>query len=140
MTFLSLENISKKFGPLTALDSFSVSIEKGEIFGILGPSGCGKTTALRVIAGLERPASGQVLFDGNDITRMPAEKRAFGMVFQEYALFPHLSVYENAAFGLRSRSIAENEIKEKVRRTLSLVKLPKHGDRGVNELSGGEQQ
>lgn len=140
MTLLSLENIGKKFGDVTALAEFSVAINRGEIFGILGPSGSGKTTALRVIAGLEQPDGGKVVFEDQDVTKLAAERRGFGLVFQEYALFPHLSVFENAAFGLRSRQVAEPEIKEKVARALELVQLPGHSERNVNELSGGEQQ
>jgi ABC-type Fe3+/spermidine/putrescine transport system ATPase subunit len=140
MTLLSLESITKNFDSVRALDAFSLEVERGEIFGILGPSGCGKTTALRIVAGLEEPDSGRVLFDGVEITKLPAEKRGFGIVFQDYALFPNMSVFENTAFGLRSRSVAAAEINERVERVLRMVKLPDHHQRGVTELSGGEQQ
>jgi iron(III) transport system ATP-binding protein len=126
-------------------------VESGEFFGLLGPSGCGKTTTLRIIAGLESPDAGAVEFAGRDITNLPPEHRGFGMVFQNYALFPHLNVFENVAFGLRARGshvrtgsgsdrVNPGEIKAKVQRALELVQLPGFDTRRVDELSGGQQQ
>src|SRR6266498_5811191 len=103
MPLLSLENITKSFDSTEAVAGISLEVERGEFFGLLGPSGCGKTTTLRIIAGLEKPDSGVVNFDGQDITNLSPERRGFGMVFQNYALFPHLNVFENVAFGLRAR-------------------------------------
>ena len=103
MSLLSLQNISKRFGATAAVDDVSLAVAGGEFFGLLGPSGCGKTTTLRIIAGLESTDSGRVEFAGHEITNLPPERRGFGMVFQNYALFPHLNVFENVAFGLRAR-------------------------------------
>src|SRR6266850_5295475 len=110
---LSLKNISKSFGSTRAVTDVSLDVEQGEFFGLLGPSGCGKTTTLRMIAGLEKPDSGTIEFEASDITNLPAERRGFGMVFQNYALFPHLNVFENVAFGLRARHRPSAEIKER---------------------------
>jgi iron(III) transport system ATP-binding protein len=151
MPLLSLNNISKRFGATNAVDDVSISVERGEFFGLLGASGCGKTTTLRVIAGLETPDSGAVEFDGREVTNLPAEQRGFGMVFQNYALFPHLNVFENVAFGLRARGSRgtsptvregslQQEIKAQVHRALDLVQLPGFDARRVDELSGGQQQ
>ena len=140
MPFLSLEHISKRYGSTAAVADVSLAVERGEFFGLLGPSGCGKTTTLRVIAGLETPDAGRIIFDGSDITNLSPEKRGFGMVFQNYALFPHLNVFENVAFGLRARRRPKNEIEEKVKEALSLVQLPGYEKRRVDELSGGQQQ
>src|SRR6266850_1600122 len=137
---LSLENISKSFGSTRAVTDVSLDVEHGEFFGLLGPSGCGKTTTLRVIAGLEQPDSGTLEFEGQDITSLPAERRGFGMVFQNYALFPHLNVLENVAFGLRARHKPKPEIIERVKSALELVQLPGYEKRRVDELSGGQQQ
>src|SRR6267142_4104653 len=137
---LSLKNISKSFGSTRAVTDVSLEVERGEFFGLLGPSGCGKTTTLRMIAGLEQPDSGSIEFDGKDITNLPAERRGFGMVFQNYALFPHLNVFENVAFGLRARHKTKSEIDERVTSALELVQLPGYGKRRVDELSGGQQQ
>ena len=161
MTLLSLNTISKRFGETPAVADVSIAVERGEFFGLLGPSGCGKTTTLRVIAGLESPDTGSVEFDGRDITILPSEKRGFGMVFQNYALFPHLNVFENVAFGLRARGssptpgspdgqpgwggavregASTNTIHDKVKQALELVQLPDFDSRRVDELSGGQQQ
>jgi iron(III) transport system ATP-binding protein len=164
MPLLSLNQISKRFGETAAVADVSISVERGEFFGLLGPSGCGKTTTLRIIAGLESPDCGTVEFDGRDITTLPAEKRGFGMVFQNYALFPHLNVFENVAFGLRAQGnrsssptsgspagqpgsggpvregSLRDEIKKRVDQALELVQLPGFGARRVDELSGGQQQ
>lgn len=140
MPLLSLKNLSKRFDKTQAVAEVSLDVERGEFFGLLGPSGCGKTTTLRMIAGLETPDSGAIKFDGNDVTNLPAERRGFGMVFQNYALFPHLNVFENVAFGLRARHRPKPEIKERVKSALELVQLPGYEKRRVDELSGGQQQ
>jgi iron(III) transport system ATP-binding protein len=147
MPFLTLNNISKRFGEMAAVTDVSIRVERGEFFGLLGPSGCGKTTTLRIIAGLESPDTGRVEFDGREITTLPPEKRGFGMVFQNYALFPHLNVFENVAFGLRARrdrvtagSGSDGATTNKVHRALELVQLPGFDNRRVDELSGGQQQ
>lgn len=140
MPLLSLKNLSKRFDKTTAVADVSLAVERGEFFGLLGPSGCGKTTTLRMIAGLEQPDSGAIEFDDNDITNLPAERRGFGMVFQNYALFPHLNVLENVAFGLRARHKTKAEITERVKSALELVQLPGYEKRKVDELSGGQQQ
>ena len=140
MPFLALKNISKRYDSTPAVTSVSLEVERGEFFGLLGPSGCGKTTTLRMIAGLEGPDSGTIEFAGRDITGLTPEARGFGMVFQNYALFPHLNVFENVAFGLRARRKATPEIAERVALALELVQLPAYEKRNVAELSGGQQQ
>lgn len=140
MSLLALKTISKRFDQTPAVSDVSLDVERGEFFGLLGPSGCGKTTTLRMIAGLEKPDSGSIEFDGTDITNRPAERRGFGMVFQNYALFPHLNVAENVAFGLRARHKPAAEIKDRVKSALELVQLPGYEKRRVDELSGGQQQ
>ena len=140
MPLLSLQNLSKQFDKTQAVAGVSLDVERGEFFGLLGPSGCGKTTTLRMIAGLEKPDSGSIAFDGRDITNLPAERRGFGMVFQNYALFPHLNVSENVAFGLRARHRPNPEVGDRVKSALELVQLPGYEKRRVDELSGGQQQ
>jgi iron(III) transport system ATP-binding protein len=140
MAFLSLKNISKNYGATQAVRDLSLEVERGEFFGLLGPSGCGKTTTLRMVAGLEMPDSGSIEFDGRDLTRLSPERRGFGMVFQNYALFPHLNVFENVAFGLRARRKPKAEVSRKVADALSLVQLPGYERRRVDALSGGQQQ
>src|SRR3989454_5252070 len=140
MPFLALKNISKRYDSTPAVTSVSLEVERGEFFGLLGPSGCGKTTTLRMIAGLEGPDSGTIEFAGRAITGLTPEARGFGMVFQNYALFPHLNVFENVAFGLRARRQATSEIAERVALALELVQLPAYEKRNVAELSGGQQQ
>jgi len=117
-----------------------LAIKDGEFFTFLGPSGCGKTTTLRIIAGLEYPDEGSIIFDDRDITELPSYERNTGMVFQNYALWPHMNVYENIAYGLKVRNTPSSEIKERVQEVLDLVKLPGLGDRFPNQLSGGQQQ
>lgn len=140
MALLSLSRISKRFEETTAVADVSLDVERGEFFGLLGPSGCGKTTTLRMIAGLETPDSGMIKFSDRDITHLSPEKRGFGMVFQNYALFPHLNVFENVAFGLRARHKPKTEITKAVGSALELVQLPGYEKRRVDELSGGQQQ
>src|SRR4026208_1286720 len=140
MALLSLQNISRSFGSTRAVADVSLDVEQGEFFGLLGPSGCGKTTTLRMIPGLEKPDSGTIQFQNTDITDLPAEKRGFGMVFQNYALFPHLNVFENVAFGLRARHADKSQMNDRVRSALDLVQLPGYEKRAIDELSGGQQQ
>jgi len=140
MPLLSLNALSKQYGATNAVSDFSLDIEHGEVFGLLGQSGSGKTTLLRLTAGLEKPESGKILFDGNDITEKKADERGFGMVFQSHALFPHLNVHDNIAFGLKSRSVSKNIIDDKVNEMLALVHLSGYKNRRIEELSGGEQQ
>ena len=140
MTFLSLRNVSRSFGSTSAVSDVSLDVDQGEFFGLLGPSGCGKTTTLRMIAGLEKPDGGRIEFQGADITALPPEQRGFGMVFQNYALFPHLNVFENVAFGLRARQQSKEAIAQRVEGALELVQLAGYAKRGVDELSGGQQQ
>jgi ABC-type Fe3+/spermidine/putrescine transport system ATPase subunit len=140
MSLLTLNNISKLYGSVRAVNDISLTVQQGEFFGLLGPSGCGKTTTLRMIAGLEKPDAGSINFEDADITALQPERRGFGMVFQNYALFPHLNVFENVAFGLRARHKNRSEMTERVRGALELVQLPGYDKRRVDELSGGQQQ
>src|SRR5215210_54177 len=140
MPLLSLKNVSRSFGSTRAVAGVSLDVAQGEFFGLLGPSGCGKTTTLRMIAGLEKPDSGSIEFQNSDITNLPPERRGFGMVFQNYALFPHLNVYENVALGLRARHKSKAEMGDRVASALELVQLSGYGKRAVDELSGGQQQ
>src|SRR5215217_754178 len=140
MPLLSLTNVSRSFAATRAVADVSLDVNQGEFFGLLGPSGCGKTTTLRMIAGLERPDSGSIEFQGAEITHLPPERRGFGMVFQNYALFPHLNVFENVGFGLRARNQTKAQMTERVNSALELVQLPGYGNRAVDELSGGQQQ
>ena len=140
MPLLSLRNLCRTFGQTRAVADVSLNVNQGEFFGLLGPSGCGKTTTLRMIAGLEKPDSGSIQFQNADITNLPPERRGFGMVFQNYALFPHLNVFDNVAFGLRARHKNKAEMAERVASALELVQLPGYDKRAVDELSGGQQQ
>ncbi|GHV86216.1 ABC transporter ATP-binding protein [Spirochaetia bacterium] len=141
MGFLEIKNITKRFGNQTVLNNISAEIERGELVCILGPSGCGKTTLLRIIAGLETADSGQIFIDGKDSTFLPPAKRNFGIVFQSYALFPNMTVFENIMFGLRQKKrMNYDEREEKVLEVLNLVDLIDHKDKYPRELSGGQQQ
>ena len=140
MALLRIENLSKRYDDFWAVRDVTLEIERGAFFGLLGPSGSGKTTTLRMIAGLDAPDSGKVIFNERDFTHLPPEKRDFGMVFQNYALFPHLNVFENVAFGLKARKLEPDKIKSKVAEALSLVKLDGFEKRNVDVLSGGQQQ
>ncbi len=135
-----LVDLRKSFGEVTAVDGVSIDIRAGEFFSLLGPSGCGKTTTLRMIGGFEMPTGGQILLRGRDITNDPPERRPVNMVFQSYALFPHLTVFENVAFGLRRRGTDKPEISRRVGTALELVRLPDFGGRKPDQLSGGQQQ
>ncbi|MBI5833032.1 MAG: ABC transporter ATP-binding protein [Armatimonadetes bacterium] len=140
MVEVRLESLSKQYGSVTAVDSVSLTVGQGEFFSLLGPSGCGKTTTLRIVAGLEQPSAGRLWFGDRDVTRLPTHERRIGMVFQSYALFPHLSVAGNVAYGLRARHEARADIGPKVERALERVRLGGLGQRRVHELSGGQQQ
>jgi spermidine/putrescine transport system ATP-binding protein len=137
---ISLRGITKRFGRQTAVDTLSLDIEAGEFLTLLGPSGCGKTTTLRTIAGLETPDAGSIFINGRDVTQDPANMRPVNTVFQSYALFPHLSVYENIAFGLRRRQLDDSEIGQRVRKQIGMMALQGYDDRRPYQLSGGEQQ
>ena len=134
------EAISKRFGDFTAVDRLTLDIFAGEFFALLGPSGCGKTTLLRLLAGLEAPSDGRILLGGDDIGRVPAYRRPVNMMFQSYALFPHLTVEGNVAFGLRQEGLGRLEIAARVAEMLALVKLESFGRRRPDQLSGGERQ
>ncbi len=140
MSLLKVTDIHKTHNDDQTLKGVSLNLEKGEILCLLGPSGCGKTTLLRIIAGLETPDQGQVIFDGVDMVRIQPHERRFSMMFQEFALFPHKNVFENVAFGLRMQKWSDNEIKEQTCQVLSLVGLEGMETRNVDELSGGERQ
>jgi iron(III) transport system ATP-binding protein len=137
---VSICHISKSFGRTRALDDVSVEIERGELFFLLGPSGCGKTTLLRTVAGFYAPDAGQVAFAGTDVTHMPPQRRNTGMVFQNYALWPHMSVESNVSFGLRVRHISRRERRQRVSEALDTVKMSAYARRKPNQLSGGQQQ
>jgi spermidine/putrescine transport system ATP-binding protein len=137
---LRFENVTKRFGPFTAVDGVTLEIPHGMTFSLLGPSGCGKTTLLRMAAGFEQPDEGRVLLDGRDITGLPPEARPVNTVFQNYALFPHLTIRENIAFGLRIRKLPKDGIRSEVDRMLDLVDLTEHADKMPAKLSGGQKQ
>ncbi|RYZ07854.1 MAG: ABC transporter ATP-binding protein [Myxococcales bacterium] len=137
---IAVEGVAVRFGDNVALRSVSLSVEPGELLLLLGPSGCGKSTLLRSIAGFVSPQAGRVLFDGEDVTDVPPHRRQIGMVFQSFALFPHLTVGENVAFGLREQKRPKAEITERIERALSDVKMGGFAARRVDQLSGGEQQ
>ena len=137
---LRVENLTVRFGEITAVHELDLEVETGEVVCVLGPSGCGKSTLLRVIAGLEDPVSGSVAWDGNDMTTVPVHRRGFGLMFQDYALFPHKSVAANVGFGLRMQSLGRPEIDARVEEVLDQVGLAGYGERSVSQLSGGQQQ
>ncbi len=137
---LSIENITKSYGENTVLDHLSLQVGRGRFVTLLGPSGCGKTTTIRIIAGLETPEAGRVLLNGEDVTALPPDKRRVNTVFQNYALFPHLSVYGNVAYGLKVRRLPKAEIRKKVSDMLELVELSGFEERRPAELSGGQRQ
>ena len=137
---LALHGLRKTFGAVVAVDDVSLEAAPGEFLSLLGPSGCGKSTVLRMVAGLVEPDAGAIVLAGRDITRVPVHRRNLGLVFQSYALFPHMTVFENVAFGLRRRRVAEAELRSRVERVLELVRLDQLGARHPRELSGGQQQ
>jgi iron(III) transport system ATP-binding protein len=140
MDAIRADSIVKDFGDVRALNGVSLGVESGELFFLLGGSGCGKTTLLRCIAGLEEPTSGQIFFDGEDVTALPTHKREAAMVFQSYALWPHMTVGQNIGFGLEERKVAKKEIAERVREVLEMVRMPGFESRGIDQMSGGQQQ
>src|SRR4051794_12230298 len=137
---IGLVGVSKRFGRHAAVDDVSLEIANGEFFALLGPSGCGKTTTLRMVAGFERPDAGRIVLKGNDVTDVPANRRPVNMVFQQYALFPHMSVYENVAFGLKVKRVPRSEHRERVQELLRVVALEGMERRRPRQLSGGQQQ
>ncbi len=137
---LELKKLRKEFDSVVALSDANLSIGEGEFFALLGPSGCGKTTLLRIIAGFEQPTQGELLLDGRNLLNIPAHERPVNLVFQRYALFPHLNVFENVAFGLRVSKVAEREIRSRVSEALDLVRLAGFEARSVQNLSGGQSQ
>ncbi|MDB6177438.1 ABC transporter ATP-binding protein [Paracoccus sp. Z330] len=137
---VEFRNVQKRFGQFTAIPDLSMTIQPGELVTLLGPSGCGKTTTLRMLAGLESPTQGQILLGGQDVTRLPADRRDVAMVFQSYALFPHMSVIQNVAYGLEASGLKPGPARERAEKTLSLVGLDGLAERLPAELSGGQQQ
>lgn len=140
MSELDIRGLSKHFGQVVALEQLDLSLPSGKLICFLGPSGCGKTTLLRLIAGLETPSSGHILWGGQDLVAMPAHRRGIGMVFQSFALFPHLNVAENVAYGLRIRKVGKRQRLAKADELLRLVKLEGLGQRRISQLSGGQRQ
>ena len=138
--YVQIENVSKSYGDITPVKNVSLSIYKNELFSLLGRSGCGKTTLLRVLAGFEKPTSGKIIIDGVDVTDLPAYKRPVSMMFQSYALFPHMTVYQNIAFGLKQDGLSKSAIDERIKEVLNLVQLSGIDDRKPDQLSGGQKQ
>jgi spermidine/putrescine ABC transporter ATP-binding subunit len=139
-SIIELHHVSKHFGAVRAVDEVSFAIRRGEFFSLLGPSGCGKTTLLRILAGFEHPTSGDVLIDGRSVVGIPAHSRPTNMVFQSYAIFPHLNVRENIAYGLRRLRLSKRELQDRVDQALDLIKLPGYDERAAHQLSGGQRQ
>lgn len=140
MISIRIHQLTKRFGPVVALQKLDLTIEPGELFFLLGPSGCGKTTLLRSLAGFFIPDEGRILFGDEDVTRLEPHKRNTGMMFQSYALWPHMSVQQNVAFGLEQRKVSKSEIKRRVGEALESVRMGQYADRRPNQLSGGQQQ
>jgi spermidine/putrescine transport system ATP-binding protein/putrescine transport system ATP-binding protein len=138
--FISIGDVSKSFGPVQAVDHASIDIGRGEFFSLLGPSGCGKTTLLRMLAGFEVPTSGEIIIDGQPMSAVPPHHRPVNMVFQSYAIFPHLDVRANIAYGMRKAKLPRPELDARVDKMLEMIKLPGYGNRRSHELSGGERQ
>src|SRR5712691_4010680 len=139
-SFLALDHLEKTFGSLRVTADLSLEVAEGKILALLGPSGSGKTTVLRLVAGFETPDSGRIVVEEQDVTATPPERRRFGMVFQHYALFPHMTVGENVAFGLESQGLRNPEVGRRVAETLAVVELSGFEARRVTQLSGGQQQ
>ncbi len=137
---IDLVNISKKYNEMEVLKNINLYVRRNEFMTLLGPSGCGKTTTLRIIGGFEEPTSGEVIFEGNNITKIPPYQRQINTVFQKYALFPHLNVFENISFGLKIKKMPKKEIEKRVNRMLKLVNLENYQKRSIDSLSGGQQQ
>jgi len=140
MSYLVLNNLTKRYGALTAVENLDLSIEQGEFVSLLGPSGCGKTTTLQMVAGFVEPTAGSIVLNGKDLLKTPANKRGLGIVFQNYALFPHMTAAQNVAFGLEMRGISKAECADRVADTLKLVGLAHLADRYPARMSGGQQQ
>src|SRR3954469_22069935 len=139
-SIISLRRLSKHFGAVKAVDDITFNIRRGEFFSLLGPSGCGKTTLLRMLAGFEQPSEGDLLIDGQQMAGVPAYARPTNMVFQNYAIFPHLDVRQNIAFGLRKRGLSKPDMARRVAEALALIKMEGYGSRASNQLSGGQRQ
>ena len=139
-TVIGIEHVTKRFGSFVAVDDADFGIRRGEFFSMLGPSGCGKTTTLRMIAGFEQPSEGEIRLEGEDVSKVPPYKRNVNTVFQQYALFPHLTVSANVAFGLQAKKVAKPEIAKRVTDLLEVVRLADFGHRKPAQLSGGQQQ
>ena len=139
-TYLHIDSVTKRFGAVVAVDNAQIAIRRGEFFSLLGPSGCGKTTLLRMIAGFEFPSEGEIYFDGVRMTDEPPHRRPSNMVFQSYAIFPHLNVFDNIAYGLRKERLARAQLQRRVEEALAMIKLDGFGDRRADELSGGQRQ
>ena len=137
---ISLRRVSRRYGAMAAVDDLSLAIGAGEFFSLLGPSGCGKSTTLRLIAGFDRPQAGRIFLQGRDLTEAPPHRRPVNLVFQNYALFPHLNVWDNVAFGPRSQRLARPEIRRRVGEALEVVRLVELAGRHTHQLSGGQQQ
>jgi spermidine/putrescine ABC transporter ATP-binding subunit len=137
---IQLKDVSKLFGSVNAVDHVSLDIGRGDFFSLLGPSGCGKTTLLRMLAGFEQPTKGEIFIDGKSVTGIPANHRPTNMVFQSYAIFPHLNVEENVGYGLRSQRLSKDELRSRTAAALELVKLGGYGARAAHQLSGGQRQ
>ncbi|MFD1560194.1 ABC transporter ATP-binding protein, partial [Paraburkholderia silviterrae] len=138
--FIRIENVVKKFGDSVAVNNVSLNIAKNELFALLGSSGCGKSTLLRMLAGFEAATSGKIFVDGEDLATLPPYRRPVNMMFQSYALFPHMSVESNVAFGLKQEGVPKNEIRERVADALNLVQMGRYAKRKPHQLSGGQQQ
>ena len=139
-SIVTITGLSKRFGPIVAVEDVDLEIRRGELFALLGGSGCGKTTLLRMIAGFEMPDEGRILIDGQDMTGVPPHRRPVNMMFQSYALFPHMDVAENVGYGLRREGLPAGEIARRVAEALDQVRLADHGKRQPNQLSGGQRQ
>src|SRR6201992_2962565 len=137
---VELRSLTKRYDEVVAVDAIDATVNAGEFFSLLGPSGCGKTTTLRMIAGFVRPTEGEILLDGDDVAQVPPHKRNVHTVFQNYALFPHLNVFDNVAFGLKRKKAPKDEIKRRVEEAITLVELGGYGHRRPSQLSGGPQQ
>ncbi len=138
--FITLRGVSKHFGPVRAVDDVSFDIRRGEFFSLLGPSGCGKTTVLRMLAGFEMPTKGEIFIDGQPMSGVPPHERPTNMVFQSYAIFPHLDVRSNIAYGLRRKKLSKHGLDEVVEKALEMIKLAGYGGRRADQLSGGQRQ
>lgn len=138
--FIDIDNVSKRFGSVTAIDGVNLQIAKGEFFGLLGPSGCGKTTLLRLLGGFETLREGEIRIDGESMSAVPPDKRSVNMVFQSYAIFPHLNVFQNIAFGLKTEKLSSKEVARRVNEALAMIRLEGYDVRRAHELSGGQRQ